>query len=616
MRPTMVLILMLAAVANAAEPYSPTVRQDYPDNVYWGDTHVHTYLSGDAFGMGTRTTPDHAYRFAKGETIRATGGGEARLRRPLDFLMVSDHAENLGVAPRLATGDPELLKTEDSQRLFELLSRAPAVSDVLGAKSLEEYNAGSLTLGMSKTPRGDYGIDDDFRLDVWRSVVASAEKHNDPGRFTTFAGYEYSSSSPAMLHRNVMFAGAPEHTMSRRPFSAYDSSNPEDLWAHLERYREETGSDVISIPHNSNLSRGNTFGTVSYEGKPLTRDYARIRSTIEPIVEVTQIKGDSETLPSLSPDDEFADHETWGKFSASKGIASEMPPEELARRSYARSALKTGLGLAAELGVNPYKFGMIGSTDAHTALATADEDNYWGKMSANEPSPYRSRTQSIFSSSGYAAVWATGNTREAIFAAMRRREVYATTGPRVTLRFFGGWDYESDDALSPNLAEIGYRKGVPMGGDLILASESAAPSFLLRAVKDPDGANLDRVQVIKGWRDAKGELQEKVYDVAWSGDRARTDDGKLPPVGSTVDVKAASYLNSIGSPTLATTWTDPDFDRNEAAFYYVRVIQIPTPRWTTYDAKFYGAEEIQQTPAAVIQERAYSSPIWYTPEGS
>ena len=392
MRIVLILILSLVAAANAAEPYAPPVSQDYPNNVYWGDTHVHTYLSGDAFGMGTRTTPDQAYRFAKGETIRATGGGEARLRRPLDFLMVSDHAENLGVAPRLAAGDPDLLKAADSQRFFEVLAGAPAVSDVLGAKSLEEYNAGNLALGLSKTPRGDYGIDDDFRLDVWRSVVAVAEKHNDPGRFTTFAGYEYSSSSPTMLHRNVMFAGAPEHTMSRRPFSAYDSSNPEDLWAHLERYREETGSDVIAIPHNSNLSRGNMFGTVSYEGGPLTRDYARIRSSIEPIVEVTQIKGDSETLPSLSPDDEFADHETWGNYSVSKGMAGDLPPEELARGSYARSALKTGLGLAAELGVNPYKFGMIGSTDSHTGLATADEDNFWGKMGANEPSPYRSTT--------------------------------------------------------------------------------------------------------------------------------------------------------------------------------------------------------------------------------
>ena len=543
MRIVLILILSLVAAANAAEPYAPPVSQDYPNNVYWGDTHVHTYLSGDAFGMATRTTPDQAYRFAKGETIRATGGGEARLRRPLDFLMVSDHAENLGVAPRLAAGDPDLLKAADSQRFFEVLAGAPAVSDVLGAKSLEEYNAGNLALGLSKTPRGDYGIDDDFRLDVWRSVVAVAEKHNDPGRFTTFAGYEYSSSSPTMLHRNVMFAGAPEHTMSRRPFSAYDSSNPEDLWAHLERYREETGSDVIAIPHNSNLSRGNMFGTVSYEGGPLTRDYARIRSSIEPIVEVTQIKGDSETLPSISPDDEFADHETWGNYSVSKGMAGDLPPEELARGSYARSALKTGLGLAAELGVNPYKFGMIGSTDSHTGLATADEDNFWGKMGASEPNPYRAGVQALFSSSGYAAVWATENTRDTIFAAMRRREVYATTGPRITLRFFGGWDYASDDAPSPNFAEIGYRKGVPMGGDLAEQSESETPSFLLRAVKDPDGRTWTASRSSRDGVMREANCTRRSTTLPGRATGAIGNDGKLLAVGSNVGLKTASYLN-------------------------------------------------------------------------
>ena len=301
MRLVLVLISTLVTAANSAEPYSPPVKQTYPNNVYWGDTHVHTYLSADAFSMGNLITPDQAYRFAKGDTIRATGGDEARLRRPLDFLMVSDHAENLGVLPRLMAGDPGLLESEDGQRFFDMLAGRPELPDVLGAKSLEEYNAGNLALGTAKAAKGgDYGVDDDFKLDVWQGVVAVAEKHNDPGRFTTFAGYECSSGSP-MLHRNVMFAGVPEHTMSRRPFFANDSRNPEDLWAHLERYREETGSDVIAIPHNSNLSRGNMFRTVTYEGKLLTREYARIRSSIEPIMEVTQMKGDSETLPSLSP---------------------------------------------------------------------------------------------------------------------------------------------------------------------------------------------------------------------------------------------------------------------------------------------------------------------------
>ena len=605
MRPILALATALVAGTNAAEPYSPPVRHDYPDNVYWGDTHLHTYLSSDAFPMGTLTTPDEAYRFAKGETVRATGGEDVRLRRPLDFLMVSDHAENLGVLPRLVAGDPELLESADGPHIFELLAATPALPEVLGANSLEEYNVGTRALGNAKQAMGgDYGIDDDFIGDVWKSVIEAAERHNDPGTFTTFVGYEYTSSSPG-LHRNVMFAGGPEHTLQARPFSSRDSRNPEDLWAYLESYREATGGDVISIPHNSNLSQGNMFTTVTYEGKPLSREYARVRSSIEPIIEVTQIKGDSETYPSISPDDEFADHETWTRFGGAK-------TEAAARQSYARGALQTGLALGAELGVNPYKFGMIGSTDSHTGLATADEDNFWGKLGSSEPNPYRARTQAQYASSGYAAVWAMENTREAIFAALKRREVYATTGPRITLRFFGGWDYVGDDALSPNFSAIGYRKGVPMGGDLAHQTAAEAPSFLVSAVKDPDGANLDRVQIIKGWRDATGNLHEMVHDVAWSGNRAIGEDGKLPAVGSTVDLETASYVNSIGAASLATAWTDPAFNPSEAAFYYVRVIQIPTLRWTTYDAKFY---ELGDGPQETIQERAYSSPIWYTPQG-
>ena len=355
-----------------------------------------------------------------------------------------------------------------------------------------------------------------------KSVIEAAERHNDPGTFTTFVGYEYTSSSPG-LHRNVMFAGGPEHASQARPFSSRDSRNPEDLWAYLESYREATGGDVISIPHNSNLSQGNMFTTVTYEGKPLSREYARVRSSIEPIIEVTQIKGDSETYPSISPDDEFADHETWTRFGGAKTEAE-------ARQSYARGALQTGLALGAELGANPYKFGMIGSTDSHTGLATADEDNFWGKLGSSEPNPYRARTQAQYASSGYAAVWARENTREAIFAALKRREVYATTGPRITLRFFGGWDYVGDDALSPSFSAIGYRKGVPMGGDLAHQTAAEAPSFLVSAVKDPDGANLDRVQIIKGWRDATGNLHEMVHDVAWSGkSRDRRGTASFPP---------------------------------------------------------------------------------------
>jgi len=592
------LVLLVLVTEATAEPYSPPLRVDYPANVYWGDTHVHTYLSPDAFPMGSRVTPDEAYRFAKGETIVASGGDETRLSRPLDFLMVADHAENMGVMPRLAAGDPELLKTPDGQRNYKLLQELPTLREVLKSNNLEEYQSKNMALLMAKGIKsGDYHLDADFRREVWEGVVAMAEKHNDPGKFTTFAGYEYSSGTPAMLHRNVMYVGGPSDTRAWLPFSSHDSTNPEDLWAHLEGYRNETGSDVIAIPHNTNLSRGQQFKTVTYDGKPLTSGYARTRSSIEPIMEVTQFKGDSETHPLVSANDEFADFETLRK------------PEthEIARQSYARGALKTGLDLAAKLGVNPYKLGMIGSTDTHQGLATADEDNL------ADSGPYQYSTGLRFSAAGYAAVWARENTREAIFSAMKRREVYATTGPRMTLRFFGGWNFESDDALGPHLAETGYRSGVPMGGDLASYSGKVkkAPTFLLHAVKDPQGANLDRIQVIKGWRDSKGNVNEQVYGVAWSDDRSIGNDGKLQAVGSTVDVESATYLNSIGSHSLSTTWTDPDFNRRQAAFYYVRVLQIPTPRWQTYQTSFYGTTERPEP--AVIQERAYSSPIWYTP---
>ncbi len=551
-----------------------------------------------------------------------------------------------------------------------MLAESPALPDVLRAKTLDEYNAGSMALNTAKGAwGGEYGIGDEFKREIWESVVGVAEKHNDPGKFTTFAGYEY-SSNPPMLHRNVLYLGGPDVTLTTLPYSKYDSPNPENLWAYLENYRKNTGSDVISIPHNSNLSRGSMFMTVTYDGKPISADYARIRSSIEPLVEVTQIKGDSETHPYISPDDEFADHETWGVLTplpkkatlksdpgkesqpksktdtiptaknmsskedktgakptaknisskedktGAKPTARNISVKEVARASYARSALQTGLDIEAKVGVNPYKFGMIGATDSHTGLATVDEDNFWGKMGANEPSPYRAGALATFSASGYAAVWATENTREAIFAALKRREVYATTGPRITLRFFGGWNYADGDVQRPDIAEVGYQLGVPMGGDLTQSkkTKTKALSFLIRATKDPDGANLDRVQVVKGWRTREGKLLEKVYDVAWSGHRTINSDGVLPAVGSTVNLAEASYQNTIGSPELSVAWTDPDFNNAEAAVYYVRVLQIPTPRWTTYDAKVYGLQEIQQKPPATLQERAYSSPIWYTPQ--
>ena len=609
--------LCLCHAAAVAESYSPNVDDAYPDNVYWGDTHLHSYLSGDAFALGSRLTPDDAYRFAKGETVRSTSGQPARLRRALDFLMVSDHAENLGVLPQLAA-DPALLpETDNAASSARLIAGLPPVREILGAQTGEEFQTRGRSLGPAKSAwLLDYAIDGDYRRDVWSEVVRVAEKHNDPGTFTAFVGYEWTARGAgetyASIHRNVLFADGPERTGRTVPFSSYDSDDPEDLWAYLADYEERLGGNAISIPHNSNLSGGQMFGSGDYGGAPLTPAYARTRARFEPVVEVTQYKGDSETHPLVSPDDAFADFESWNR-SAPEG-ASE---EEAATRSYVRPALGLGLDLAAELGVNPFKFGMIGSTDAHTGLAAADEDNFWGKMGKDEPGRYRALFNSNYAVSGYAAVWARENTRQALFAALKRREVYATTGPRMTVRFFAGWDFETGDARSPRLSAVGYRKGVPMGGDLTRAPDGGVPSVLVRAVKDPDGANLDRVQVVKGWRDAEGRMFERIYDVALSGGRVPGAGGRsATPVGNTVDVEKATYSNSIGAAELGTVWRDPDFDPDAPAFYYVRVLQIPTPRWTVYDARFYELDlsGIPEQQPLVIQERAYTSPIWYTPQ--
>jgi len=628
-------VLALPVVsALGGESYSPHADRSYPSNVYWGDTHVHTALSGDAYAMGARLTPDDAYRFAKGETVRANGGEAVRLRRPLDFLMVSDHAENLGVLPRLAAGDGSVPETEASRRWAQALADHPPARSILLAKNLDAYDRGWELLVSAKPAHGDdYALDESFQRSVWNEVIANAERHNDPGKFTAFIGYEWTAraaeNKPRMIHRNVLYEGGAHETSQVVPFSRFHSNDAEDLWAYLKDYEERTGSKVLAIPHNGNLSGGNMFALNTLGGEPFTRAYAQTRSYWEPIVEVTQLKGDGETHPLLSPTDEFADYETMGAFTAApgkSGMAAAEPKGQgpthalgprqdvaLAAQSYARSALKLGLGQEAQLGVNPFKFGMIGSTDSHNSLTTTNESNFWGSNGLSEPSPYRAVRRWESNAAGFAAVWATENTRAALFNAMRRREVYASTGPRITIRFFGGWDYVPDDAMRPDLARIGYAKGVPMGGDLTQAPGGTVPSFLIRAVKDPDGANLDRVQVIKGWRDTDGELHEKTYNVALSDGREEDAEGHVSPVGNTVDVKDASYRNSIGDAELAVVWTDPDFKRDELAFYYLRVLEIPTPRWTAYDAKFFGLTDLPDEIPMVTQERAYTSPIWYSP---
>ncbi len=600
----------LAAVAAFADvQYSAPVGKNYPQNLYWGDTHLHSRNSADAYSLGNMNlTAADAYRFARGEELTAHNGMRVRLRRPLDFLVVSDHAEYLGGYYRYYVGDPLVVDTEAGKQWAEFIAAG------------EPERMFAALVDSISDPEANPGFPLETRKLIWKDVAETADDYNDPGRFTALIGYEWTSMTEGNnLHRVVVYRDGADKVAQVPPFSAQDSVDPQDLWRALARYEAETGGAVLAIPHNGNLSNGLMFPAKTLDGRPIDRAYAELRSRWEPIVEVTQVKGDSEAHPTLSPDDEFADFENWDWDNIGRSAAKEdwMLPHE-----YARGALKLGLGYEAELGVNPFKFGMIGSTDSHTSLATAAEDNFFGKFPESEPGPERLTNAMAANrlwqnwnmvASGYAAVWARDNTREELFAALRRREVYATTGTRIAVRFFGGWDYEPGDVHKPAYLDIAYGKGVPMGGDLTAAPGGRAPVFIAAAAKDPDGANLDRIQMVKGWLDSDGNPQEAVYDLALSDGRvADPATGRAPPVGSTVDVAAASYTNTIGAPTLATVWTDPDFDPSKRAFYYVRVIEIPTPRWTAYDAKFFQVELPDQIPT-VVQDRAYTSPIWYTP---
>jgi len=606
------------AITTASEnSYSPYVNDSYPKNVYWGDTHLHTNLSVDVIDgnnpYGNGLSPDDAYRFARGDTITAHNGTKLRRQHPLDFLVVADHAENIGLHTGLSNGDQILIQSEEGHQFYERYKAA------MGDKQKLE-----LLWGDVYKKYGLYGPvagGNAFFGSVWNEITRNADRHDDPGEFTAFIGYEYTSHD-FNLHRVVIFKDDASKAQSILPFSQIDSKNPEDLWTHLSRYEQETGGEVIAIPHNGNFSEGHMFSVKDSKGLLLSQEYALTRSRWEPLYEVTQIKGDSETHPFLSPDDEFADFETLTRFKSSE------KKENLYKRQYeyARSALKLGLDQQAKLGINPFKFGMIGSSDSHTSLSSVDENNYIGKGVWVEPALHRVTMTAYggnetrieipswkLNAAGYAAVWAEENTREALFAAMKRKETYATTGPRITVRFFGGWDYDSNDALRPDLAKVGYSKGVPMGGDLTNPPKGISPHFLIRAVKDPDGANLDRVQLIKGWHDKQGELHEKIYNIALSDGRKENKKGNIPPIDSTVDVTDASYTNTIGAAELAVVWQDPDFNKDELAFYYVRVLEIPTPRWTAYDAKFFGVKDIPEEVPMVTQERAYTSPIWYSP---
>jgi hypothetical protein len=584
-----------------------------PERVYWGDLHLHTLYSFDSYSFGNKSlTPDDAYRFAQGLEVDGHNGEKARLAKPLDFLMVSDHSEYLGVFAGLGKGDPALIASPLGKRWAPLQAKGDLTT------LMADF------IGMIDGSRAETRPPAEFQKTVWAEMVEAAERNYYPGRFTTFAGYEWTSMvKGGNLHRVVVFKDGPDKTLQTLPFSSLDSLDPVDLWNYLAGYEAKTGGHVIAIAHNGNLANGNMFGLAQFDGRPLTADYAKARARWEPLYETTQVKGDGEAHPLLSTDDEFADFETWDATNIGSMPKPTDPAKlrEVVRGEYAREGLKQGLEIESRLGTNPYKFGLIGSTDSHTALSTADDNNFWGKFPDSEPSARRMTNKMggnlwpnwRLASSGYVGAWARANTREEIFAAFKRKEVYATTGPRMTVRLFGGWNYRANDLRTANWAKAAYAKGVPMGGTLMAAKPRQVPRFLVSALKDPDGANLDRVQIIKGWRGRDGALREKVYDVAFAGNR-RPDPrtGKLPAIGSTVNLADATYTNSIGAPILATLWTDPDFDSGVSAFYYVRALEIPTPRWTLYDAVRYRVAPPREVPL-ITQERIYSSPIWYDP---
>jgi len=591
--------------------FSPYAGISYPTRVFWGDTHLHTSISVDA-GTMNRVGQEDAFRFARGEEVTSTGGLRARLSRPLDFLVIADHAEMYGLMPQLLAGDPEVLATEKGKQWYTALTTGN--QDTVFATAMEIVASLSGKVAPIKS--------DSAVRNAWRAYTALADKYNEPGRFTAIIGFEWTAIGGDNLHRNVLFRGNSSVANRTVPYSQFDSQNPEDLWRYLADFERQNGTEVLAIPHNGNLSNGRMFTVETFDGKPLTRELAALRARFEPIIEATQIKGDSESHPFLSPSDEFASYEKWDRSNLN---GTEVKKPEMLKYEYAREALKTGLSLDRRLGVNPFKFGMVGSTDAHTSLAAVEEENFFGKHSGVEPGPHRwehvvieapDPKFTVFgwqqAAAGYAGVWATENTREAIFDAMKRKETYATTGPRMVVRFFGGWDFAADDAKSRLPAGVGYAKGVPMGGDLRKSPGGKSPTFLVAAMKDPYSGNLDRIQIIKGWLDKDGKTHEQVYDVAWSGERKAGADGKLPPVGNTVDVARATWTNTIGAPELSTTWTDPAFDAQQPAFYYARVIEIPTPRWTAYEALRYGVKMTADVPMTT-QERAYTSPIWYTP---
>ena len=629
---TLVVTTALVSPAIAAET-----------QLLWGDTHLHTSYSTDAFMAGNRDAdPDTAYRLAKGEpVVHPFNRTRVQLSRPLDFLVVADHAEGLGVLGQIYADDPDMSNSWFWQRwisAFFLDRFRSSIEDP--AEGTANFRArmatpliapGDTTDPLSVGPK--VGLINaltqlipletihEMSASMWEKSVIAAEAHNEPGVFSAIIGWEWTQTANGVnLHRVVMSTLNGEEAATMDPVGSNEAPYPEDLWAGLDTLTQNTNAHFLSIPHNSNLSKGYMFADRTIRGEDISADYARTRMEWEPVMEVTQFKGDSETHPSLSPDDEIADFE---QLEVYLQATPQNANYAASAGDYARTALMRGLEIEERIGVNPFQFGMIGSTDSHTSVASSEEPNFWGKVGLDSiPENKRADDQISgiedfngwnMSASGLAAVWAEENTRESIFDAFTRKEVYATTGSRIALRVFGGWSFPEGAADTADFAEVGYATGVPMGGDLTNAPVSGDPvNLLIRATRDPQGANLDRVQVIKGWLDASGEAQEQVFDVVWSDDRTPDENGKIPAVGNTVNTSTGSFSNDIGAAELSAVWSDPTFDAAQKAFYYVRVLQIPTIRHSQLDAIALGQKTPFEGPAT-IQERAYSSPIWYKP---
>jgi len=592
--------------ADAAPPLAQ--RDEAPDGdrlLLWGDTHLHTINSADAYETGVENADiDTAYRFARGEPVNHPRTGQrVQIDRPYDFLVVADHAEMLSVATRLRDRDPMLLATEAGRRLLAMFEK-DANGAMYSTQKLDPDEPDTDVMKDLNAPA--------IRQSAWNAQVDAAERYNQPGVFTAMIGWEWSATPNGLNLHRVVFTPADGATAKKfLPLSNFDTMRPEGLWQFLRETSERTGAEFVAIPHNSNFSNGLMFALTDSDGQPITSAYASERMAWEPVVEVTQYKGTSETYPSLAPRDEFAEFELRRELLGP--TAMTFPPG-----SFVRQSLTNGLGVEARTGVNPFAFGMIGSTDSHTGFSSVEESRFLGK-SGGDILPAERASEKLgkygswsMSAGGLAGVWADHNDRRSIYEAFKRREVFATTGPRIRLRMFGGYGFAASDVKSKDFGKIGYRKGVPMGGNLLRAA-GGAPQLMIRAVKDPDGANLDRVQVIKGWRDAAGKLHEKLYDVAWSGNRRLDAQGNLPPVGNTVDLSRARYQNTIGAPELTVLWKDPDFRASESGYYYVRVLEIPTPRHHVFDAIAAGAPIENTKYPATIQERAFSSPIWYNP---